>query len=101
MDDTGSNAMEVVAAAKRPIVYGILDFLGGLPLFVTAPLYRHWHMRRAREQVIVAYVPMHGVRTIYATIGDVFAWLSAAGLLVLVGMAVAGARRGGETGLGS
>jgi hypothetical protein len=23
----------------------VLDFLGGLPLFATAPLYRHWHMR--------------------------------------------------------
>jgi apolipoprotein N-acyltransferase len=52
------------------------------------------------QQVIVAYVPTQGVRTIYATIGDVFAWLSAAGLLVLVGMAVARARRGGGTGLG-
>jgi len=27
------------------------------------------------QQVMVAYVPMHGVRTIYATIGDLFAWL--------------------------
>ena len=31
--------------AKQSILYGVLDALGGLPLFVTAPLYRHWHMR--------------------------------------------------------
>jgi apolipoprotein N-acyltransferase len=40
-------------------------------------------------QVMVAYVPMQGVRTIYATIGDLFAWLSIAGLVVLIGFAVA------------
>lgn len=32
-------------ATKRRIGYGIVDFLGGLPLFATAPLYRHWHVR--------------------------------------------------------
>src|SRR6266536_1257114 len=31
--------------AERRIAHGILDFLGGLPLFATAPLYRRWHMR--------------------------------------------------------
>jgi hypothetical protein len=31
--------------ARRRIWRRIADFLGGLPLFVTAPLYRHWHMR--------------------------------------------------------
>jgi hypothetical protein len=31
--------------AKRRIGHGILDVLGGLPLFATAPLYRHWHLR--------------------------------------------------------
>ncbi len=30
---------------RQPILHGILDVLGGLPLFATAPLYRHWHMR--------------------------------------------------------
>ena len=39
------------------------------------------------HQVMVAYVPMQGVRTIYATIGDLFAWLSIAGLVVLTGFA--------------
>jgi hypothetical protein len=29
---------------ERSIIRGILDALGGLPLFATAPLYRHWHM---------------------------------------------------------
>jgi apolipoprotein N-acyltransferase len=40
-------------------------------------------------QVMVAYVPMQGVRTLYATIGDLFAWLSLAGLVVLIGVAIA------------
>src|SRR5919201_6031965 len=33
------------ALVKRRIAYGVLDFLRGVPLFGTAPLYRHWHMR--------------------------------------------------------
>ncbi|HEU0004270.1 MAG TPA: nitrilase-related carbon-nitrogen hydrolase [Ktedonobacteraceae bacterium] len=40
-------------------------------------------------QVMVAYVPMQGVHTIYATIGDLFAWLGLVGLVVLIGLAVA------------
>jgi apolipoprotein N-acyltransferase len=40
-------------------------------------------------QVMVAYVPMQGVHTIYATIGDLFAWLSIAGLVLLIGVALA------------
>jgi apolipoprotein N-acyltransferase len=40
-------------------------------------------------QVMVAYVPMQGVRTIYATIGDLFAWLSIAGLVALIGLTFA------------
>src|SRR5215213_2629468 len=30
---------------KRRIGPAILDALSGLPLFATAPLYRHWHLR--------------------------------------------------------
>jgi hypothetical protein len=30
---------------KRRIGHAILDALSGLPLFATAPLYRHWHLR--------------------------------------------------------
>ena len=37
--------MAVTAPARRRIAYGIFDLLRGLPLFATAPLYRHWHMR--------------------------------------------------------
>jgi apolipoprotein N-acyltransferase len=47
-------------------------------------------------QVMVAYVPMQGVRTIYATIGDLFAWLSIAGLVVLIGVAIARRRTAGK-----
>jgi len=49
-------------------------------------------------QVMVAYVPMQGVRTIYATIGDLFAWLSIAGLVMLIGVAIARRRQAGEVG---
>ena len=31
--------------AKRSISRGVVDALSGLPLFITAPLYRHWHLR--------------------------------------------------------
>jgi len=47
-------------------------------------------------QVMVAYVPMQGVHTIYATIGDLFAWLSLAGLVALSGVALARRRTAGE-----
>jgi apolipoprotein N-acyltransferase len=43
-------------------------------------------------QVMVAYIPMQGVHTMYATIGDLFAWLSLVGLVALIGVALA--RRG-------
>jgi apolipoprotein N-acyltransferase len=49
-------------------------------------------------QVIVAYVPMQGVHTIYATISDLFAWLSIAGLVVLIGVAIARRPKAVETG---
>ncbi len=42
----------------------------------------------ADQQVIVAYVPTHGVRTIYAVIGDLFAWLCVVGLVALTGLAI-------------
>ena len=45
------------------------------------------------HQVMVAYVPMHGVRTIYATIGDLFAWLCMIGLLVLTGLSIIQSRK--------
>ena len=49
-------------------------------------------------QLMVAYVPMQGVHTIYATIGDLFAWLSIAGLVGLIGVALARRRKAGEAG---
>jgi hypothetical protein len=30
---------------KQSIFHGVLDTLSAVPLFATAPLYRHWHMR--------------------------------------------------------
>jgi apolipoprotein N-acyltransferase len=48
-------------------------------------------------QVMVAYVPTQGVHTIYATIGDLFAWLSIAGLVGLIGFALARRRKVVET----
>ncbi len=45
------------------------------------------------QQVLVAYVPTHGVPTIYAAIGDLFAWLCVGGLLALTGWAIRPSRR--------
>ncbi|GAC1347952.1 MAG: apolipoprotein N-acyltransferase [Ktedonobacteraceae bacterium] len=45
------------------------------------------------QQVMVAYVPMHGVRTIYAAIGDLFAWLCILGLAALIGLAIMQSRK--------
>jgi apolipoprotein N-acyltransferase len=39
------------------------------------------------QQVMVAYVPSRGTRTIYAMIGDLFVWLCLAGLVLLTGAA--------------
>jgi len=49
-------------------------------------------------QLMVAYVPVQGVHTIYATIGDLFAWLSIAGLVALIGFALVRRRTAGEAG---
>jgi apolipoprotein N-acyltransferase len=40
------------------------------------------------QQVMVAYVPTHGVRTIYASIGDLFVWLCIIGLVGISGLAI-------------
>jgi apolipoprotein N-acyltransferase len=40
------------------------------------------------QQTVVAYVPTKGERTVYAMIGDVFAWLSLTALVLLTGAAV-------------
>ena len=45
------------------------------------------------DQIMVAYVPIHGVRTIYATIGDLFAWLYIIGLVALTGLAIMQSRK--------
>ena len=45
------------------------------------------------QQVMVADVPVHGVHTIYAAIGDAFAWLCIIALLTLAVLAVLQSRR--------
>lgn len=45
------------------------------------------HYFTSDQQTMVAYVPARGVRTIYASVGDVFAWLCVAALAVLAGTA--------------
>jgi apolipoprotein N-acyltransferase len=42
---------------------------------------------------MVAYIPLQGVHTIYATIGDLFAWLSMTGLVALISVALARRRK--------
>jgi apolipoprotein N-acyltransferase len=48
---------------------------------------------RTDQQVLVAYVPTHGVPTLYAMVGDGFAWLCVGALVVLSGMALRHSRR--------
>jgi apolipoprotein N-acyltransferase len=45
------------------------------------------------QQVLVANVPVQGVRTIYAVIGDLFAWLCIIGLVALIGLAIMRSRK--------
>jgi apolipoprotein N-acyltransferase len=37
---------------------------------------------------MIPYVPTHGVKTIYAAVGDLFAWLSIVGFVTLLGLAL-------------
>jgi len=49
---------QTISAMKRRIGHQLLDLLGGLPLFATAPLYRHWHLRwGATDDEVVAPLP--------------------------------------------
>jgi apolipoprotein N-acyltransferase len=48
------------------------------------------------KQAMVAHVPTHGVRTVYTAIGDLVAWLSIAGFVILVGMALLWPARSGR-----
>jgi apolipoprotein N-acyltransferase len=45
------------------------------------------------EQVMIASVPVKGVQTIYALVGDLFAWLYMAGLFLLAAFALVQARK--------
>jgi apolipoprotein N-acyltransferase len=40
------------------------------------------------KQAMISHVPTRGAKTIYAVIGDLFAWLSIVGFMTLVGMAL-------------
>lgn len=40
------------------------------------------------KQAMIAHVPTQGTKTIYAVVGDLFAWLSLVGFVMLVGLAL-------------
>ncbi len=40
------------------------------------------------KKAMISYVPTQGVKTIYAVVGDLFAWLSMAGFVILLGLAL-------------
>jgi apolipoprotein N-acyltransferase len=42
----------------------------------------------AEQRVMVAQVPTRGVRTVYACVGDLFAWLCVAGLIASIGTGI-------------
>ena len=50
------------------------------------------------DQVLIASVPTQGTWTIYTLVGDLFAQLCVAGLLILIGYALMGSRRQRATG---
>jgi hypothetical protein len=72
---------------KRQLARGTLDLLTGLPLFATAPLYRHWHIRWGATDAevraamagdrIVPAAPFSATRaiTIAALPGRVWPWI--------------------------
>ena len=47
---------------------------------------------------IVAEIPVQALPTLYSRIGDLFAWLSLAGLVVLIGFAIARRPKASEAG---
>jgi hypothetical protein len=57
-------AQAAEAGARRQIGSGVVDFLGGLPRFATAPLYRHWHMRWGASD------PVSFFWTLFMELGD-------------------------------
>ena len=57
--------VSVTSPPKRQLVRGALDLLTGLPLFATAPIYRHWHMRWGATDAEVR-APMAGDRIVPA-----------------------------------
>ena len=79
--------VSVTSPRKRQIARGTLDLLTGLPLFATAPLYRHWHMRWGATDAevrspmagdrIVPAAPFNATRaiTIDAPPGRVWPWI--------------------------
>lgn len=41
-----------------------------------------------KHRTFITYLPIRGTRTIYSQIGDLFAWLNIAGLLLMIGLGV-------------
>ena len=58
--------VSVTSPPKLQIARGTLDLLTGLPLFATAPLYRHWHMRWVVPPTPEVRAPMAGDRIVPA-----------------------------------
>src|SRR3990172_2682171 len=55
----------------------------------------------AAERVMVAQVPTQGVFTLYPVIGDLFAWLSLVGFVIITGWAIFRGRRQGSKNVAS
>ncbi|WP_431917717.1 apolipoprotein N-acyltransferase [Amycolatopsis tucumanensis] len=79
-------AIENGFAVVRPTMEGLSEAVDPLGRVLASTDYFHG----GQDPTMVAYVPTHGTRTIYGTIGDVFAWLC---LAALAGLIVTAARR--------
>ncbi|GAB3578116.1 apolipoprotein N-acyltransferase [Amycolatopsis endophytica] len=60
----------------RPTMEGMSEVVDPLGRVLASTDY----FRGGEDPAVVAYVPSHGTRTIYATVGDLFAWLCLAAL---------------------
>jgi apolipoprotein N-acyltransferase len=82
--EAGSSLVSHVSYGRSVAVDEVGQMLASTDFFAADP------------QVLVAYVPTQGVHTLYATIGDLFAWLSIVGLVGLGGWVIVRQRQGGK-----
>jgi apolipoprotein N-acyltransferase len=115
-EDQASLIRRAADLARRRKVYlgvavGVRNRVGSKPLENQVVLLdpngdrvrENWKERPGGDRVLVSMVPTRGVRTLYSRIGDAFAWLCIAALVLPVGWGWRrrGQRPPGESGAGA